>query len=462
MANSSKRVASIAKYALKHDVFKAAEQYGISYTSVERYVRAYKNRHRRPAANANIEVQEKETPTKFTERDDAASLEGQAYSLDELLIKADVDLDMWEVETYEIKDNSYDVTMKNVTKDIEYKKNKKKGRHVEIPGGTTVTNRQFYIKARLKRKTDFTSRQKFRLEMIKELKEFSPKVKKINRVVQKTGNMLEINMPDLHLGKLSWAEETGFKDYDLKIAVDRYWKAFYYLVGKACAATEFEQVLLVVGNDLFNSDNHYPYSATTKGTPQQDDSRWQKIFRIGRQMMIQSILVLKEIAPVLVKVIPGNHDFQKSFYLGDVLEVKFEGDEDVIVDNSPKTRKYVEWGDCLIGFTHGGHGGETEIRMVNNMHHEAARGKDFLYKEWHCGDIHHYKEMRAKGRTASGKLLDKYAEDIDGVVIRYLRTLFFNDEWEAKKGYISQKGAHCFVWNKREGNVAEYKYNLNE
>lgn len=395
----------------------------------------------------------------FTEKNNLASLTGYAFSLEDLLAKAHVDLEEWEVDTYEIKSNFWDVTMKNIERDLVYEGNSRDGFVKEIPGGITKTNKQFYIKVRLKKRIDFTSTQKFRRELIDEIKNFSPNVKSIPRPKENSGNLLEVNMPDLHLGKMSWAEETGFKDYDLKIAVSRYWSAFDFLVGKAVKENVIDQIVFVVGNDLFNSDNNHPYPMTTKGTPQQDDSRWQKVFRIGRRLIIESIVKLEVIAPVEVKVVPGNHDFQKSFYLGDVLEVKFENDENVVIDNSPKTRKYFTWGKCLLGFTHGNSRDEGEQRMVNNMHHEVKGASDYLYKEWHCGDIHHYKEVRQKGTK---KNIDKYAEDIDGVVIKYLRTLFFNDEWEAKKGFISQKGAHCFIWNKDNGNIAEYKYNQYE
>jgi hypothetical protein len=229
------------------------------------------------------------------------------------------------------------------------------------------------------------------------------------------------------------------------------------MFSKAVSEDNFDRILFVVGNDLFNSDNAYPVTTTTAGTYQQDDARWQKVFRAGKQLMVESIMKFREIAPVDVKVIPGNHDFQKSFYLGEALESFFHNDENVTVDNSPRTRKYYQWGKCLIGLAHGNRKDEGESRLINNMKHECAKEwGETMYREWHCGDIHHYRELKQR---SSSKDLDKYAEDVDGVVIKYLRTLMFNDEWEAKKGYISQKGAHMFVWNKENGNVKEHRYN---
>lgn len=408
-----------------------------------------------------LEGEVEDNKIEFRQTNETAELSGQARTIDELLRKAEVDLDLWEVYDSEIKDNSWDVTMKNRDVNMSFTDGVSNGYSKETPGGITKTNKQFYIKIKLRPRKDFTATNKFRKEIIDEVKSYSPVVKLRDYKLKSTGNLLEVNIPDIHLGKLSWAEETGFLNYDIKIAVTRFENAFDNLLYKALQENKFEKVLFIVGNDLFNSDNAYPYPTTSRGTPQQDDARWQKSFREGRKMIVRAIEKLKLVAPVEVLVIPGNHDFQKAFYLGEVLEAKYYNDANVNVNNSPKTRKYFAWGKCLLGFAHGARKDEGEQRLFANLNHEAPKmlginPTDMLYKEWHCGDIHHYKEVAAKGTK---KAVDKYAEDIDGVVIKYLRTLMFNDEWESRSGYISQKGAHFFVWNKDEGNTVEYKYN---
>ena len=419
--------------------------------TVRTYVRNLRNRE---GIEAPIII--KENKTEFIENKNGASVSGQAHSLEDLLEKANVDLEKWEVDTFEIKDNSWDVTMKNVSRDMKYDGKDKKGFVKEVAGGITKTNKQFYIKVRLKKRTDFTSTQKFKQELIDEIKQFSPKVSKIKRPNNKSKNLLEIDIFDLHLGKLAWAEETGSRNYDIKIAVKRFKDSLKWLVETAVANHKIDEILFIAGQDLFNSDSNYPISATTAGTPQHDDARWQKVFKTGREMIVDAILYLRSVAKVNVYVVPGNHEFQKMFYLGDVLEARFFNDENVVVNNSPKTRKYFSWGRCLLGFAHGRKKDEGEQRLIQNMYHENKNASEYLYKEIHCGDIHHYKEIKSKG---SSKVIDKYAEDVNGIIIKYLRTLMFNDEWEAKKGYISQKGAHCFIWNKSDGNIAEYKYN---
>jgi hypothetical protein len=377
-----------------------------------------------------------------------------AQSIEDIIREYEIDTNLW--ECIKFKPGNWTTPVKAKFRcEIE-------GEQKEIITTTMpviIENRK--SEAVFEKKIKIIDYDKFKRELIEDIKRFSPKSKiNLNNKTLSSGNLLEINIPDLHLGKQSWAEETGFKNYDLKIACARFWSAFDDMLNRATKENKFEKILYIVGNDLFNSDNAYPYTQTTGGTPQQDDARWQKVFRTGRQLIIESILRLSQIAPVDVKIIPGNHDFQKSFYLGDVLEAYFDKNDFVFIDNSPRTRKYYQWGKCLLGFAHGNKRDEGENRLMNNFKNENSKAwGETLYREIHCGDIHHYKEVKQRGTS---KDIDRYAEDIDGIVIKYLRTLMFNDEWEAKKGYISQKGAHCFVWDKEDGNVAEYKYNRYE
>lgn len=376
-----------------------------------------------------------------------------AQSIEDIIKEYEIDINLWECISF--KPGNWTTPVKAKFRcEIGEEDEKKEVITSTMP--VIIENRK--SEAVFKKKIQIVDYEKFRRELVEDIRSFSPKTK-INTGNYKlnTGNCLEINIPDLHLGKQCWEEETGSKNYDIKIAAQRFRDSFDDLLSRATKENKFEKILFIVGNDLFNSDNAYPYTQTTAGTPMQDDSRWQKTFRVGRRLMIEAILKLQKIAPVEVKVVPGNHDFQKSFYLGEVLEAYFSNSSIVNIDNSPHTRKYFKWGKCLLGFAHGNRKDEGEVRLINIFKSENAKDwGDTIYREIHCGDIHHYKELKQKGTS---KDVDKYAEDIDGVIIKYLRTLMFNDEWESKKGFNSQKGAHFFVWNKEDGNTVEYKYN---
>jgi len=206
-----------------------------------------------------------------------------------------------------------------------------------------------------------------------------------------------------------------------------------------------------VGNDFFHSDNSFPYPQTTNGTPQQTDLRWQKSFREGRKLIMEVINFLSQFADVDIVVIPGNHDFQKSFYLGDVLEMAYSKNSNVTVDNRACVRKYYQYYNNLVGFSHGSPKNETEKRLLFLMPQEVpelwAKTK---FREWHLGDRHHKRVIQLKSDL-----------DHQGIIIRYMRSLTGDDAWHARKGFIgAQKGAEAYLYHKKYGMIANFNYNI--
>ncbi len=254
-----------------------------------------------------------------------------------------------------------------------------------------------------------------------------PKVPR--RPTAKSGLMLEVPIVDLHLAKLAWAPETG-ENYDIKIAEKRFMDVICDIVERA-QHYEFEQVVFPIGNDFFNYDS--VDGATTKGTPQDNDSRWAKMFLKGRELLITAVDLLSQIAPVKVFQIPGNHDYQASWYAIVCLHDWFRNDENVTVDISPKSRKYVEFGKCLIGFTHGD---KEKKRIFGNMQVEVPEvwGRT-LYREWHTGHLH-----------------SERVKEEHGVKVRSLSSVTATDAWHYVSGYVGAIAvSQSFVWDKDKG-----------
>jgi hypothetical protein len=386
---------------------------------------------------------------------DTTDISGQARTLDELLQKANVDLSVWEVESFEIKDNTYEVAAKERDQDLTWTREMGEKGPVQIMEGhakrgdwQTKQNKTFYIRVKLRRKKNLFDAEMFRRDM---LATFVAGCKYVPRNEYKSSgrSCMEINIFDLHLGKFAWSPETG-ENYDNKIARARFFDALEYFVNMA-HMFEIEEFLFPVGNDFFNSDKDYPFPSTTAGTPQESDLRWQKSFKLGREMIIQAIDFLSTIAPVRVIVVPGNHDFQKMFYLGDVLEAYYSRNENVSVDNSPRSRKYFKYGVNLIGFTHGRPSDVPESRLLLLMPQEVPQlWAETKYREWHCGDIHHKKKISVRSE-----------EDHHGINIRYMRSLKGTDSWEYQKGYVgSIGGAEAYIWDKEQGLISIFNYNL--
>ena len=252
---------------------------------------------------------------------------------------------------------------------------------------------------------------------------------------------------DLHLGKLAWGEETG-EDYDSKIAERRFISAIEDMIAKA-SGTKFDKVLFIVGNDIFNSDKSFPYGQTTAGTPQTDDVRYQKMFRTGIRLMTWAIQRLGEIASVDVVTVFSNHDYERVFYLGEVLSAIYTNHPNVNVDNSPKPRKYYQYGANLIGLAHG-HGEKPDVLPLLMAQEAKEMWSETSYREWLLGHIHHKKQ-----------LLTQSSKDYNGVKITYLTSPSSPDLWHSQNGYVgSIKGAEAFVYNKKEGLILTCTHNI--
>jgi hypothetical protein len=262
-----------------------------------------------------------------------------------------------------------------------------------------------------------------------------------------SNNIFVPSIFDLHLGKLAWGEETG-EDYDIHIAQDRFHTAINDLINKS-SGYNVDEILFPVGNDIYNSDKALPYSQTTAGTPQMDDTRWQKMFRIGVRLITEAIIKLSEIAPVKVPLVYSNHDFERVFYLGEVLSAVFANNPNVIIDNNPRVRKYYQFGKVLIATAHGHNEKPTELPLI--MAQEVPdMWSSTWYREWLLGHLHH-----------KYNLMTQTAKDYKGINVRYLTSPSAPDAWHYNKAYIgSIKGAEGFIYNKEEGLVGTVVHNI--
>lgn len=265
--------------------------------------------------------------------------------------------------------------------------------------------------------------------------------------INTSGKLLVPSIFDLHIGKLAWGAETD-EDYGSDIAILRFKAAINDLLQKT-ASYHPEQILFPIGNDLFNSDKSNPYAQTTAGTPQQDDVRWQKLFMLGKTLIIEAITKLSLIAPVHVVTVFSNHDHERVFYLGEILSTLYSDNPRITVDNSPKTRKYYQWGKCMIGLAHG-HNEPADRLPLLMAQEEPHMWADTHYREWLLGHLHHKK-----------KLLTQSTKDYNGVVVTYLSSLSGTDAWHFQKAYTgSIKSAEAFVYDKREGLVGSAVHNI--
>lgn len=353
-------------------------------------------------------------------------------TLEAAIQAAKIDMDIWEVERHVV--NKWDGFARTRSWEFAPKDWRRKLTAVEL----------WQVKVWFRRKS--VSRQESAVDMLAErLKRSIPRVPVIHRTVRRAGVrdacMLEVSAPDIHMGKYAWGQETG-TDYDLKIAQRDYRNVIEQLIAHA-DHYPVDHVLFPLGNDLLHTDN--TEGSTTRGTRQDVDGRWKKVYVDTCDLMAWAIQRLRAVAPVTVKVVPGNHDEMTSFCVGHAIECVFRGCKDVVVDNSPPTRKYMSYGVNLIGFAHGDvvRGGSFPLLMAQEMPKQWATA---THKEWHLGHLH----KKSEDRYNAG---DTHM----GVVVRVIPSLSGTDAWHAKNGYVKNaRAAEAYIWGKHKGYIGHF------
>lgn len=250
--------------------------------------------------------------------------------------------------------------------------------------------------------------------------------------------MAEVNIADIHLGKLCWHGDTP-ENYDYKIARD----LFYQLIAKIAGELKnrpIEYVTFVWTHDWFNSDNEE--KTTTAGTPQDTDVREKKLFNVGVEMLVRSVEMLERIAPVKIFYVRSNHDEVSGYHALKYLEAWFRQDPNVQIDTDAYPRKYQLYGNTLIGYCHGDKENdrgtrEKASRIASLMPIEAADlwGKS-KYREMHAAHLHS----------------EQMIAEINGVIVRRVSSPTALDAWHTQTGFMGAvRKAQTFLYDKSSG-----------
>ena len=260
------------------------------------------------------------------------------------------------------------------------------------------------------------------------------------RTAKPTGMMLEPALPDLHVGKLAWADETGYEHYDIQTAERVFDDALHALIQRT-KGYQFDRVVFPVGNDLLHADTKQ--GTTNAGTPLDTDSRYQKSFLVARRMLTRAITALRDLAPVHVVVVPGNHDTLGAWHLGDSLECFFHKHAGIVIDNAPTLRKYHQYGAVMLMFTHGNRGKLADYPLLMATEQPAMFGAT-RHREAHTGDKHQLK-----------------VQEFHGVRVRISPALCSPDAWHSEHHFVGNpRSAEAFVWHKDEGLVGIANYTV--
>lgn len=182
------------------------------------------------------------------------------------------------------------------------------------------------------------------------------------KTIKCTENVLAVlNIADFHLNRRIFSNETGYK-YDINIASE----LFMRIIDKAVERLSqnpynIEKIILNTAGDFVNSDTIA--GTTTAGTRQVNDVTWKQVFKHATALLEYAILRLSNVAPVEYFYVAGNHDEQVGFYLTSWLSARFKETPNIIINDSPKTRKVIAYNKNLLIFTHGSNEGSRAIDL---------------------------------------------------------------------------------------------------
>ena len=301
---------------------------------------------------------------------------------------------------------------------------------------------QWQVKAWLSLKKEDLQFQKTIL--LKELRESLPIKSLISPPTHGKKLAYEISIPDVHFGKMSWEEEVG-ENYNLKIAEQRYRNAISELLSYV-NINDIEKIIFPIGNDMLNIDSRR--NETFAGTRMDSDSRFFKIVKTVKSILIDVINSLSQIAPVDVIVISGNHDPESMFMLGEILESYYHNTECVKVDNSPKQRKYYSYGKNGFQYTHGNEEKHNDLGLI----FATEEPKLWAATEFRFCKLGHFHKNK--------KIEYISVEDHTGFQIQILPSLSGADFWHNSKGYVSNKQAKGFLYDKNRGQIGEFTYSI--
>jgi hypothetical protein len=388
--------------------------------------------------SADLQTQTVPQPTsqgfhkRFSDDSGEATLSrGRVTTIDDLVEACDIDLDVWEIVSYQCK--VWEMGRKAKAASLTFVDGVVSGKSED--SGGIYTKPMYSVAAKFQKRVEKTHE-----ELVDHLREMLSDLPQREwrkpAVSDGADDTLELMLPDIHLGLLAYHDQTEAGDYNMEIAEKLIKAAVYGLVAQS--GDNIKRIVMPIGNDYLNVDNIH--GTTTKGTRQDEEAPYYKSFSRGWKILAEVIETLATRYEVDVPVIPGNHDTERSYYLGEVLAAWFRDNEFVTIDNAPTTRKYRLYGVTLIGYSHGDKEPSKDLPMLMAQQRPELWARS-LFREWHQGHLHHLR-----------------GTEIQGVVIRTFPSISAPSAWGAGKGHVMATRQACAVEYTMQGPVRQYNW----
>lgn len=245
---------------------------------------------------------------------------------------------------------------------------------------------------------------------------------------------------DVHLGALSWHEETRDRDWDLGIAESKFKQAIDSLIERTPPTKE---CIVVDLGDLMEIDdmkNMTPNSGNVLDT----DGRYPKVLKVAMECMKYFVTqALNNHSKVRFINIAGNHDQTVGYAVTAFIDSWFRNDPRVIVDDKAAFQKYYKFGKTLLGFAHGDGLKMKDAGEVMAMHNEDI-WSETTDRFYHFG--HNHKDAVVDGRLCKAESH---------------RNIAPLNAWAAHKGFGRNAGTiKAIIYDKYDGEDTRITYKV--
>jgi len=253
---------------------------------------------------------------------------------------------------------------------------------------------------------------------------------------------LVLSLCDFHLGKLDR------NIVPLETRLHQYRETIDNLLYKAYHSHNLEEIVFVVGNDLFQTDT--VLGTTVKFTKVGESERWDNIYEVGFDLMVETITKLKTFCKRLkIILVGGNHSESKEYYLTHALEVYFSKDSNISFNRSSDKYKCHVYGQTVLYFSHGDTINEKlPLMFAQSFSKEWGQTK---YREIILGDKHHNSEKRFHSSQGEAQ----------GVRMRILSSLTNEDQWHYDNLFTNSiQAGIALIYDKEKGKCSEFEHRI--
>ena len=237
---------------------------------------------------------------------------------------------------------------------------------------------------------------------------------------------------DPHFGMFAWRGDTG-QNWDLKLSVSAVLTTFQRVVARTPRSTK---ALLLIGGDILHANDQQ--ERTRSGHQLDVDGRFPKVADMAAETAAVNVsLLLTHHDEVEVIILPGNHDETSFYAITMFLRAWFRNEPRVRIDRSPNPIRYREYGQNMLGMTHGHMAKPQRLPMMMAVDEREMWGRT-KFKYGHTFHVHH-----------SSKDVDE-----DGtVIVETHRVIAPGDAWHYAMGYRSGRGLQSITYDKERGEV---------